>query len=49
MRELGMICQCDVACFCTFYASEMDPHSYIPLLYTCLHVGPGRHMGCVGL
>ena len=31
MRELGVVCR---ACFCTFYTSEMNTHSYMPFLFS---------------
>ena len=31
MRELGVVC---CACFCTFYTSEMNTHSYMPFLFS---------------
>ena len=31
MRELGVVCH---ACFCTFYTSEMNTHSYMPFLFS---------------
>ena len=33
MRELGVNVVCR-ACFCTFYTSEMNTHSYIPFLFS---------------
>ena len=30
MRELGVVCH---TCFCTFYTSEMNTHSYMPFLF----------------
>ena len=33
IRELGMVCQCNVSCFCTLYSSEMNTHSYMPILF----------------
>ena len=31
MLELGVVCR---ACFCTFYTSEMNTHSYMPFLFS---------------
>ena len=33
MRELGVVCH---ACFCTFYTSEMNTHSYMPFLFSII-------------
>ena len=33
MRELGVVCK---ACFCTFYTSEMNTHSYMPFLFSII-------------
>ena len=43
MRELGVVCHA-YACFCTFYTSEMNTHSYMPfyLAYFCVTCIVGR-------
>ena len=51
MRELGVICR---ACFCTFYTSEMNTHSYMPFLFSinvlCHLYNQGRsHAGISGV
>ena len=37
MRELGVVCH---ACFCTFYTSEMNTHSYMPFLFSIIFFVP---------